>query len=99
MQVKNRLVVVTRMPITRTNLVSSFKNYKNLKGDVLPLVVDVLSHYNFLRKSASESNPKFIKKLPNFEDVKDRLTSDVTNIWTKANLPIVSLITVKTKIK
>ena len=87
------------MPVTRTDLVSLFKSNKNLKGDHLPLVVDVLSYYDFLRKSASETHLKFIIKLPNFEKVEERLSSDVINIWTKPSLSIVSLRRVDTNIE
>ena len=96
MYVKNRLVTATTMSVIRTDLVSLFKTYKNLKGDVLPLVVEVLSYYNFLGKSFFKTNTKLQNSYLILK-MSETTLCDVTGVWTKASLPIVSLIKVKTK--
>ena len=70
-----------------------------MKGDRLPLAAEVLDYYSFLRRSKSESNPKFLLQLPNFVDVKNQLISDVIGLWGKASLPIISTKRVETKLK
>ena len=76
------------MPVTR-HAASTQKLDEDLKGDRLPLAAEVLGYYNFLRRSESESNPKFLLQLPNFTDVKNQLISDVIGLWGKASLPII----------
>ena len=65
------------MPVTRHEAASTQKLDEDLKGDRLPLAAEVLGYCNFLRRSESESNPKFLLQLPNFTDVKNQLISDV----------------------
>ena len=86
------------MPVTR-HAASTQKLDEDLKGDRLPLAAEVLGYYNFLRRSESESNPKFLLQLPNFTDVKNQLISDVIGLWGKASLPIISTKRVETKLK
>ena len=71
------------MPVTRHEAASTQKLDEDLKGDRLPLAAEVLGYYNFLRRSESESNPKFLLQLPNFTDVKNQLISDVIGLWGK----------------
>ena len=87
------------MPVTRHEAASTQKLDEDLKGDRLPLAAEVLGYYNFLRRSESESNPKFLLQLPNFTDVKNQLISDVIGLWGKASLPIISTKRVETKLK
>ena len=68
------------MPVTRHEAASTQKLDEDLKGDRLPLAAEVLGYYNFLRRSESESNPKFLLQLPNFTDVKNQLISDVIGL-------------------
>ena len=63
MQVKNKLVVATRMPVTR--VVSSFEICKNLKGNISVTITCLI-------KLAYKTNLRFIKNLFDIEDVKDR---------------------------
>ena len=87
------------MPVTRHEAASTQKLDEDLKGDRLPLAAEVLGYYNFLRRSESESNPKFLLELPNFTDVKNQLISDVIGLSGKASLPIISTKRVETKLK
>ena len=68
------------MPVTWHEAASTQKLDEDLKGDRLPLAAEVLGYYNFLRRSESESNPKFLLQLPNFTDVKNQLISDVIGL-------------------
>ena len=52
---------------------------KKLRESVLPLNVDVISHYYFLRKFYSNTDRKFLKELPYFNDLKDDIVNDVYN--------------------
>ena len=55
--------------------------------------------FNFLKRSESESNPKFLLRLTNFTDVKNQLIRGVIGLRGKASLLIVSTKRVETKIK
>ena len=46
---------------------------------MLPLNVDVISHYYFLRKFRSNTDRKFLKELPYFNDLKNDTVNDVYN--------------------
>ena len=72
---------------------------KKLQESVLPLNVDVISHYYFLRKFYSNPDPKFLKKLPYFNDLKDDTVNDVIKIWKTARLPVISSIRIQTKLE
>ena len=87
------------MPVTWHEAASTQKLDEDFKGDRLPLAAEVLDYYSFLRRSKSESNPKFLLQLPNFVDVKNQLISDVIGLWGKASLPIISTKRVETKLK
>ncbi|CAK8680277.1 unnamed protein product [Clavelina lepadiformis] len=52
-----------------------------------------------MTKRLSETNPKFIRKAPVFNDVKEKVVQDVADLWMKASLPIASLIRIETKLK
>ena len=47
----------------------------------------------------SDSNLRFLTKIPSFADLKDGLTNDVTKIWNKANLPIFRKQRIEAKVK
>ncbi|CAK8674822.1 unnamed protein product [Clavelina lepadiformis] len=87
------------MALTRSALSSAFIKYEKLAGNVLPTNMDVLNHYYFESKRLSETNPKFTRKAPAFNDVKEKVVQDVADLWMKANLPTVNLIRIKTKLK
>ena len=72
---------------------------KKLQESVLPLNVDVISHYYFLRKFYSNTDPKFLKKWPYFNDLKDDTVNDVIKIWKTASFFVIGSIKIQTKFK
>ena len=87
------------MALTRSALSSAFIKYEKLAGNVLPTNMDVLNHYYFESKRLSETNRKFIRKAPAFNDVKKKIVQDVADLWMKASFSTVSLIRIVTKLK
>lgn len=66
---------------------------------MLPLNSDVVGHYFYLRKQLTETNPKFLKKIPHYKDLKDQLLRDVVGVWNKACLPVLSKQRIEAKLK
>ena len=59
----------------------------------------MISHYYFLHKFYSNTDPKFLKKWPYFNDLKDDRVNDVIKIWKAASLFVIGSIKIKTKLK
>ena len=59
----------------------------------------MISHYYFLRKFYSNTDPKFLKKWPYFNDLKDDTVNDVIKIWKAASLFVIGSIKIQTKLK
>ena len=74
----------------RSDISRSLQVFKHIKGNVLPTNFEVVQHYFYLRKKLEDSDPKFSSKTPSFSDLKDSLVNDVTAVWNKASLPIVT---------
>ena len=85
--------------VKRSDSASVMIKCKKLQESVLPLNVDVISYYYFLRKFHSNTDPKFLKKLPYFNDLKDDRVNDVIKIWKTASLPVIGSIRIQTKLK
>ena len=68
----------------------SLQVFKQIKGNVSLTNFEVVKHYFYLRKNLEDSVPKFSTKTPSFSDLKDSLVNDVTAVWNKASLPIVT---------
>ena len=88
--------------VKRSDSAGAIIKCKKLQESVLPLNVDVISHYYFLRKFYSNTDPKFFKKLPYFNDLKDDTVNDVIKLWKTgktAGLPVISSIRIQTKLK
>ena len=61
-----------------------------LRETVLPTNKEVLQHYFFKRNIIQQTNAKFLKKFPEFTDLKYEVAADVAKLWIKASLPILS---------
>ena len=59
---------------------------KELSGTVLLTSREVLGHYFHIRQILSDTEPKFLKKLPSFNDIKEVVKTDVTAVWKRAFL-------------
>ena len=77
------------MAFKRSDTEKWIVRYEKLGENVLPLNVDVVKHYYYLRKSYSETRAEFLHKLPSFSDLRNEVVKDVINIWQAASLPIV----------
>jgi len=83
----------------RSAVSKSLQIREELKSNVLPTNSDVVSHYFYLREKYSDTIPKYLNKLPAYRDVQDDLINDITGLWNKASLPIVSIQRVDAKLK
>ena len=54
---------------------------KDLESDVLPLNSDVIGNYFYLRKKLHDTDPKFLKNLLRFNEIK-------ASLWKKASLVV-----------
>ena len=61
-----------------------------LRESVLPTNKEVLQQYFLIPSFLQQTDAKFISKVPTFQDVKHDVAADVTNVWTKASLPILT---------
>ena len=69
-----------------------------LKENVLPTNEEVLQHHFFKRNVIQHTNAKFLKKFPEFTDLKYEVAADVAKLWIKASLPILSKSRIETKL-
>ena len=59
----------------------------------------MLKHYYFRSNLLQETNTKFLSKAPEFHDLQNEVAADVTNLWVKASLPILSKGRIQTKLR
>ena len=69
-----------------------------LKENVLPTNEEVLQYYFFKCNVIQHTNAKFLKKFPEFTDLKYEVAADVAKLWIKASLPILSKSRIETKL-
>ena len=69
-----------------------------LAENVLPTCRDVVAHYHYIRQLLMTTDPKYLRKVPGFSDLKDLVISDVVKLWKKASLPTIELRSIHTKI-
>ena len=69
-----------------------------MKENVLPTNEEVLQHYFFKRNVIQHINAKFLKKFPEFTDLKYEVAADVAKLWIKASLPILLKSRIETKL-
>ena len=55
-----------------------------MKGNVLPIVKDVIGHYFFVRNSLMCSTENYLRKRPKFNVCKDEVVDKIKAIWKKA---------------
>ena len=84
--------------MTATRSSEKYIKAAELKENVLPTNEEVLQHYFFKRNVIQHTNAKFFKKFPEFTDLKYEVATDVTKLWIKASLPILSKSRIKTKL-
>ena len=72
---------------------------EKFRENVLPLNVDAVSHYYYLRKLYRETRDEFLYKLPSFSDLRNEVVKDVMQIWQVASLPTVGFKRIQTKLK
>ena len=83
----------------RSDVNRSLQGFEKLKDNVLPLNIEIVGHYYYLKKTVQDWNVKFMKKSPGFRDVKDKLMRDVVALWDKACVPIISSQRIEAKLK
>ena len=83
----------------RLSVYKSLQKAKALESNVLPLNLDVVGHYLYLRKKLSNTNPKFLKNLLRFKEIKDQPLSDIASVWKKASLLILNTQGIVVKMK
>ena len=84
------------MTVTRSS--EKYVEAAELKENVLPTNEEVLQHYFFKCNVIQHTNAKFLKKFPEFTDLKHKVTADVAKLWIKASLPILSKSRIETKL-
>ena len=72
---------------------------KELSGIVLPTSREVLEHCYHIRQILMDTDPKFIKKLPSFQDTKEVVIADVSAVWNRTSLPTIEPRSIHTKLK
>ena len=83
----------------RSDVNRSLQGFEKLKDNVLPLNIEIVGHYYYLKKTVQDWNVKFMKKSPGFRDVKDNLMRDVVALWDKGCVPIISSQRIEAKLK
>ena len=87
------------MTVKRSDAEKTMVKYVKLERYKLPLNIDVINHYFYLRKSYSECKQEFLNKMPGFNDLRNEIVNDVISIWQAASLPIISYSRIQTKLK
>ena len=83
----------------RLDISKTLKGFQKLKDNLLPLNVDVIGHYYYLKKELKDSDVRYMKKNPGFKEIKEKLLKDVAVIWEKANVPMISEQRIQAKLK
>ena len=85
--------------IATTNLGAMLRSQgEELKKNVLLLKRDILLHYQCLRYRLEEMSMNFMRKKSTFKDVTFLLIDDITAVWIRATLPVVSNSPIETKL-
>ena len=84
--------------MTATRSSEKYIKAAELKKNVLPTNEEVLQHYFFKCNVFQHTNAKFLKKFPEFTDLKYEVAVDVAKLWIKASLPILSKSRIETKL-
>ena len=63
----------------------SFMRRKELAGTVLPTRRDVLRDFYDISQALVDTDPRFLKKLPCFNDINDVVKTDVVTLRRRAN--------------
>ena len=82
--------------MTATRSSKKYIKAAELKENVLP--TNEALHYFFKRNVIQHTNAKFLKKFPEFTDLKYEVAADVAKLWIKASLPIISKSRIETKL-
>ena len=69
-----------------------------LAESVLPTNRNTVERYYSIQQLLNNTDPKFLKKIPGFNDIKNIVITDGVEIWRKASLPIIKSKTVHTKL-
>ena len=84
--------------MTATRSSEKYIKAAEFKENLLPTNEEVLQHYFFKRNVIQHTNAKFLKKFPQFTDLKYEVAADVAKLWIKASLPILSKSRIETKL-
>ena len=60
----------------RSDTSKTLKGFQKLKDNLLPLNIDVIGHYYYLKKELKDSDVRYMKKNPGFKEIK-KLLKDV----------------------
>ena len=83
--------------MTATRSSEKYIKAAEFKENVLPTNEEVLQHY-FKRNVIQHTNAKFLKKFPEFTDLKYEVAADGAKLWIKASLLILSKSRIETKL-
>ena len=78
------------MVVKRLSTEKALDKYVNSETNKLSLNVDLINGYYYLRELLRESKPEVLKKMPGFNNVRNKVVNDIIWIWQAAGLPIIS---------
>ena len=87
------------MTSLRSSEVDSSLTRKKSVGNVLPTNQEVIQHYYHVRQFLIDTEPKFLRIPPGFNDIKELVMSDVVESWRKASLIVIEAKSIQKKLK
>ena len=87
------------MTSLRSSEVDFLLTRKKLVGNVLPTNQEVIQHYYHVRQFLIDTEPKFSRIPPGFNDIKELVMSDVVELWRKASLTVIEAKSIQKKLK
>ena len=70
-----------------------------LAENVLPTNRNIVEHYYYIQQLLIDTDPKFLKKISGFNDIKNIVITDTVELWRKATLLTIESKSAHTKLK
>ena len=87
------------MTSLRSSEVDSLLTRKKLVGNVLPTNQEVIQHYYHVRQFLINTEPKFSRIPPGFNNIQELVMSDIVKLWRKASLTVIEAKSIQKKLK